>query len=289
MDFKSAVDLIIKDINELKNIVDGFKNYPNIPSLQIEIAKSKCRNAVEILELLKSIPVETIVREAETKETLPTTDQSSETIGEERAKETPNGNFSDSVEKEKEIEPENRAATKVSLTTVSETVGEESKKKETIQTKIIAEELIETFEKEEYFDIEDEPVTPEAPSTEKIEPIKTEKKKEKPEAAIYAERFSSNPNSVYDRLSGTKQQSDSSKGKRSSNLFELIGLNDQFLFIREIFNGDSDLYNTAVNRLNNAKTFTEANEIIFDYIDDEEDEAYKTLVDLVKRKFSVDG
>jgi hypothetical protein len=61
------------------------------------------------------------------------------------------------------------------------------------------------------------------------------------------------------------------------------------LFIREIFNGDSDLYNTAVNRLNNAKTFTEANEIIFDYIDDEEDEAYKTLVDLVKRKFSVDG
>ena len=69
----------------------------------------------------------------------------------------------------------------------------------------------------------------------------------------------------------------------------MIGLNDQFLFIREIFNGDSDLYNTAVNRLNNAKTFTEANEIIFDYIDDVEDEAYKTLVDLVKRKFSVDG
>jgi len=227
MDFKSAVDLIIKDINELKNIVDGFKNYPNIPSLQIEIAKSKCRNAVEILELLKSVPVET--------------------------------------------------------------AEEEPKEKERAQTKIIVGELIETFEKEEYFDIEDEPVTPEAPSTEKIEPIKTEKKKEKPEAAIYAERFSSNPNSVYDRLSGTKQQSDSSKGKRSSNLFELIGLNDQFLFIREIFNGDSDLYNTAVNRLNNAKTFTEANEIIFDYIDDVEDEAYKTLVDLVKRKFSVDG
>ena len=227
MDFKSAVDLIIKDINELKNIVDGFKNYPNIPSLQIEIAKSKCRNAVEILELLKSVPVET--------------------------------------------------------------AEEESKKKETVQTKIIAEELIETFEKEEYFDVEDEPVTPEAPSTEKIDRIRAEKKKEKTEAAIYAERFSSNPNSVYDRLSGTKQQSDSSKGKRSSNLFELIGLNDQFLFIREIFNGDSDLYNTAVNRLNNAKTFTEANEIIFDYIDDVEDEAYKTLVDLVKRKFSVDG
>jgi hypothetical protein len=227
MDFKSAVDLIIKDINELKNIVDGFKNYPNIPSLQIEIAKSKCRNAVEILELLKSVPVEP--------------------------------------------------------------AGEESKEKETVQTKIIAGELIETFEKEEYFDIEDEPVTPEAPSTEKIDRIKAERKKEKPEAAIYAERFSSNPNSVYDRLSGTKQQSDSSKGKRSSNLFELIGLNDQFLFIREIFNGDSDLYNTAVNRLNNAKTFTEANEIIFDYIDDVENEAYKTLVDLVKRKFSVDG
>ena len=68
MDFKSAVDLIIKDINELKNIVDGFKNYPNIPSLQIEIAKSKCRNAVEILELLKSVPVEPAGEEPKEKE-----------------------------------------------------------------------------------------------------------------------------------------------------------------------------------------------------------------------------
>lgn len=215
--------------------------------------------------------------------------------------ETVKGYLSDTFDDKQISEPESKATTGVfsgtegeapkreeSKGSSSKSDGEEAKDKEIVKTKEITEELIETFEKEEYFDIEDEAVTPEIPPTEKIEQLRAERKKEKSGAAIYAERFSSNPNSVYDRLSGTKQ-SDSSKGRKSSNLFELIGLNDKFLFIREIFNGDSDLYNTAINRLNNANTFTEANKIIFDYVDDEKDEAYITLLDLVKRKFSVNG
>ena len=53
MDFKSTVDIIINDIKELEHIVDDFKNYPEVSSLQIKIAKSKCRNAIEILEIIK--------------------------------------------------------------------------------------------------------------------------------------------------------------------------------------------------------------------------------------------
>ena len=270
MDFKSTIDIIIKDINELRDIVDDLKSYPEVPPLQVEIAKSKCRNAVEILELLKSVPVETHKKEPEIKKVTET-----------------NNSIVNEIADKKDSES-------ASVTTIIETVSETKVDLETsttvdteteIETKKITEELIETFEKEEYFDIEEETIVPEIPASEKIEQIREKRKKEKTGSVIYAERFSSNPNSVYDRLSGTKP-SDSSKGRKSSNLFELIGLNDKFLFIREIFNGDSNLYSTAINRLNNTNTFTEANEIILEYVDDEKDEAYQTLVELVKRKFN---
>ena len=45
MDFNSTVDLIIKDLNEALKIIDDFKNYPGVPLLQVELAKSKCKSA----------------------------------------------------------------------------------------------------------------------------------------------------------------------------------------------------------------------------------------------------
>ncbi len=253
MDFESTVDIIIKDINELRDIVDDLKSYPGVPPLQVEIAKSKCRNTVEILELLKNAPMETSDKETYSPETTQ----------------------KDSDEKSD---------------TVASPAGKETIIEEKVATKEITEELIETFGKEEYFDIEIEEETdmPGLSPSKKMEQIVEERKKEKSPSVIYAERFSSNPNSVYDRLNGT-QKTELSQGRKSSNLFEIIGLNDKFLFIREIFNGDSELYTSAITRLNNAVTFTDAREIILEYVDDEKDEAYKTLVELVKRKFTVNG
>jgi hypothetical protein len=42
MDFKATVDLIIKDLDEAREIIDDLKNYPGVPHLQVELAKSKC-------------------------------------------------------------------------------------------------------------------------------------------------------------------------------------------------------------------------------------------------------
>ena len=305
MDFKSTVDIIIKDINELKDIVDDLKSYPGVPPIQIEIAKSKCRNAVEILELLKNIPLEVSVKESEIKkvtetEKLPadvnrakTSTENNSKIADDIVPTTSIVNTNDS--KETNIESvtvtsvnESKRDSDVKTDTTSGITLKETKIEEKVETKKITEELIETFEKEDYFDIEEETDVPEVPQAQKIEQIREERKKEKSGTLIFAERFTSNPNSVYDRLSGAKQ-TDSSKGKRSSNLFEIIGLNDKYLFIREIFNGDVTLYNLAINRLNSANTFTEAHKIILEYVDDEKDEAYNTLVELIKRKFTVNG
>jgi hypothetical protein len=55
MDFNSTIDLIIKDLKEASEIIDDLKKYPGVPVLQVELAKSKCRSAGEVIALLKSL------------------------------------------------------------------------------------------------------------------------------------------------------------------------------------------------------------------------------------------
>ena len=53
MDFNSAIDIIIKDLGEIGEIADDFRRYPGVPELQVEIIRSKCRYAAEIIGKLK--------------------------------------------------------------------------------------------------------------------------------------------------------------------------------------------------------------------------------------------
>jgi len=55
MDFNATIDLIIKDLDEAREIIDDLKKYPGVPVLQIELAKSKCKSAGEVITLLKSL------------------------------------------------------------------------------------------------------------------------------------------------------------------------------------------------------------------------------------------
>jgi|WetSurMetagenome_2_1015567.scaffolds.fasta_scaffold05083_7 hypothetical protein len=55
MDFNATIDLIIKDLKEASDIIDDLKKYPGVPALQVELAKSKCRSAADVIALLKNL------------------------------------------------------------------------------------------------------------------------------------------------------------------------------------------------------------------------------------------
>ncbi len=55
MDLNATIDIIIKDLNEVRDIIDDLKKYPGVPALQIELAKSKCKSAAEVIALLKDL------------------------------------------------------------------------------------------------------------------------------------------------------------------------------------------------------------------------------------------
>lgn len=197
MDFNATIDLIIKDLNDASEIIDDLKKYPGVPALQVELAKSKCKSAGEVIGLLKSLSSVLSVKDE------PVHDKRSDAES-------------------------------------------------------------------------GEPVKPVA--WKKAESKDTLMKEE--EIPMVADRFSHEGNTEAE-----KDLSDQLKSKPITNLPEAIGINDRFLFISEIFDGNKDAYREAISRLDKTDSLIDAMAIIMSYTGDKpENEAVIQLLDLVKRK-----
>jgi hypothetical protein len=197
MDFNATVDLILKDLNEARDIIDDLKNYPGVPVLQVELAKSKCKSACEVIALLKTI-------------------------------------------RHEEVHPKREI--------------------------------------------------PQSPSvSKKEEPARTPKKPAK--STVIADTFDLTGR-INEQLGGLRDDDNVSELIKTTplmNLDDAIGVNDKFLFIREIFSGSPESYDQAISKLNNAANFSEARAVLLDYTGDEkETEVVRQLLKLIKRKFPAD-
>lgn len=238
MDFNSTIDLIVKDLNEAREIIDDLKKYPGVPAIQVELAKAKCKSAAEVIELLKEIKNNS---SAFKQEELQTRNNTSDLIsGELQKKDILN-------------EPEKVA---IKMTDKPEQVVKKTVEKETVAIK--------------------PPVSGQASHRQ----------------AVLADQFAHRANGINEQMASNKHEDDIlelMKHKPVSSLKEAIGINDRFLFIREIFNGNSENYNNAIARLENVSCISEAREIISGYIGEgSENEAVVQLLDLVKRKLPSD-
>lgn len=208
MDFNKTVDLIIRDLEEAREIIDDLKNYREVPAIQIEMAKSKIRNASEVISLFKSLKPED--RSARAESPLPS-------------------------ERQKTEDHSARA---------------------------------------------ESPLRSESPTPDARRPMPSyEETKHEPEiknisdASILADRFSDLHDSLNEAIG-------------FDNLSKAIGVNDRFLFIRELFDGNSDSYNHAILKIDEAQSFSDARALMITLAGDKsESEAGKQLLDLVKRKF----
>jgi hypothetical protein len=222
MDFNSTVDLIIKDLDEAREIIDDFKNYPDVPLLQIELAKSKCKSASEVISLLKKVQVP--LKSAEKKESIPVKP----------------------VDLTDPVEVINRIAE--SPASLAQTVRN---------------------------------IDASAPASAK-----------NTEPSIIADKFISQSDTLNDQLGSLKDDNDlhgSIKLKPITKLSDAIGVNDKFLFIRELFNGNPEAYNQAITKLDETAYFADAKAIIMSYTgENTESFAAIQLLDLVKRKFPED-
>jgi hypothetical protein len=78
------------------------------------------------------------------------------------------------------------------------------------------------------------------------------------------------------------------QGKPVENLMSVVGINDRFTFIRELFNGDSPAFEHALKVLNEAANFNDAyNFMIQNYDWDMDSDAVQLLLDIIRRKYII--
>jgi len=76
------------------------------------------------------------------------------------------------------------------------------------------------------------------------------------------------------------------QAKPVTNLAASIGINERFLYIRELFGNDTKKYEHAIEIMNNAANFNDAyNYMMREYTWDMDSELVQELLELVRRKF----
>lgn len=161
-------------------------------------------------------------------------------------------------------------------------------------------------------DVEETPIIeekdkPEIADTEIVDKVQKEVKKfseakteNKPEKSKKAQRekstldlFGESSNTIGDKLRDKKDNSiaASMSHNKISSVKKAIGINEKFLFINELFNGNMQEYNQVLDKLDSMKNMTEA----ASYIDvlkskhkwDTEKNPFIQFMDVIKRKYSV--
>lgn len=105
------------------------------------------------------------------------------------------------------------------------------------------------------------------------------------EKLVVGEKFGTE-RSVNDVMSENKSTETSIGNGPISSLRAAIGLNDRFLFIREIFGNNTDKYNMVIEQLDKLETIQQAVEYLKANITLQKNNTSMKFVDLLKRRFS---
>jgi hypothetical protein len=256
MNKKELHNKLIKDIQDIYSIANRFENPEQIHPLDIDLALSKVRNLYELLLSLNSQAIYSPDYQKEEILTKPTQ-------AEEKIEFAPTPKVQVTKEPEPKPEPEPEEPKEI----IPEVIDE-------------PEIIIETPIKKEI--IEEEPVQ-EIKKKEIIEPNHNGDSHE-----IVADRFQSNNfNDNVAKKNIKKDVSSKMQSKPINDINSAIGINDKFIFIRELFSGDKDLYMETIQVLNNFDTFENALEFLNDNFDwDNDNPNFERLTELVRRKYS---
>ena len=106
---------------------------------------------------------------------------------------------------------------------------------------------------------------------------------------IVADKYQNTKTFRHDNLAKNQTKkvvSSKMQDKPIQDLVKAIGINDKFLFIRELFDGDKEKYHEAIQLLNEIPTYEEADNYLKETFDwDWEKPEVKKFIDLIRRKF----
>jgi len=335
MDKRKLVNIIIKDLEELKILSEEVADSQDDSSLVIDLALNKARLLCQEIELLRELPVnsslldkdiedEGIIEIDEDVSDMSFSDPELEILNfeEDEFQETGELTNEEDIEGDEEIENEGNEEEDLEEEDMEGDLTEESEVEDL--TDVDEETLDEEEDKEEYNNetaIEEEFEEPQQKTDIQITELKNGpqpgtreihvddpdddndnehiqfsnlhgsaarpamREIPKPDNAVIGETFQKE-RSLNDSIGENKSMESNLSNSPITSLRAAIGLNDRFIFIREIFNNNTDKYNTIIDKLDKMERIQEAVEYLKANLSMQKNEASLKFVDLLKRRFT---
>ncbi|MEE4213560.1 MAG: hypothetical protein V2I34_00740, partial [Bacteroidales bacterium] len=261
MDLKSAINIILRDLKEAGDLIEDLGNKPDFPRLQIELAKSKCKSAEELIRLIGEIISE--YQPGDSKLTHPQPQQEPEEQQEEPQQlqgepEKTQQEKSQQLQGEPEEEYQQQALEEIHRQPQQEEPGLFDNDILDLEEEL--EEITEPGDQHDETagaDKHKESITGETVDKDSAEPGQ-EKKSDR----IVADRFSHLSSSINEKVGESKKSEGKPRSMPVTDLNRALGINDRFYFIRELFNGNEDSFRETIDRLNKAASKEEATSIL---------------------------
>lgn len=242
------INNIIDDLEELKMLFEYYKSSEiNISSIEVGLARAKMQDIYNnIIELDKKNKSGAVSNQNEKKQEI-----KQEIKNEEKAEN--NKQYTQTVKPNKVEVPINQTSEKTDLKEEDEINDNEE-------------------------NIED---------TQKQPQPKTREELEKQDKSIVADKFQ-NKKGINEQFSGNeKNKVDSSlKIKPINDIKKAFGINDRFMFIKELFNSNREDFNNELDYLNSLNNYEEAIEQLNSkYNWDNESEAVQSFLSIIRRRF----
>lgn len=355
----NLLQIIQKDLEEIKILSEEAVEATKNPSLIIELALSKSRLLAQEIELLRDfiIQEENLLKESEEEPIDQNEDENSQLIVEDPELEIMNFEIDEDGEPEAEIdeeipeeeleleeeledeeiqeeetvtdEPEDEVDDEYEPTEDDEELLPEDEETKEVEPEIEDDIVEEPEDDEEEFEESDEEVEEEieteepevnselqvtqlksdsqpgireihiddlddddsfSPATEPVSrPVMREIPKPEepvaPEKMVIGEKFQKE-RSLNDAMGETKTSESKLTNGPILSLRAAIGLNDRFLFIREIFDNNADRYNLIIDQLDKLETIQQAVDYLKSNLTLQKNETSMKFVDLLKRRFT---
>lgn len=251
MEREALLSIILQDIKELETLVETFRGKNDIQQVYINLARSKAEGIIKEIDLLVGFK-ETVTITPRNEDKIPKTEDVTDKIP------TP------------EIPP---------------VAPPQEKIIEKVDTPL---EIIEdtSESQQEKADIPKPVPLPEYPTTSASTAPKAKPESDSKGKTVLGETLVKDKKAINDLLSKPEIQ-DSKVQAPVSDLKKAIGINDRFLFIRELFGGDTQFFNDSIEKINTFTSFEEAKTYIstnFNWKEGSEAESH--FMHLLKRRFT---
>jgi hypothetical protein len=283
MEFKDKIENLSKDIQDINNLLEIIKNNNGISRIEVDILKARIQGLyLSLLELDKKEPV---TKDKTNEKDIADFERNFEVIEalvpepeEEEAKNEPNQEdiliTENDKHKEKRKTEENIIPDPVtksgpeSIKVQDPEINNEPEKKIINKTDISEEK---TLNKEKENMTTFVKSQPNSSSKEVVSDMYKNKQKYRNES-LQKERVKSDISAQF-------------HNKPIADIASTIGINDRFLYIRELFSGDSSMYSKAIEFLNNVDSEQKAADYLKDNFSmDVKNKLVKQLLDLTRRK-----